>query len=94
VAHNYNGKRITVTSRQKEKPHGKKKKTQGKKNNLMAKRRRLTAKRKPHGKKEKTHGRISSMPRGQFYSYFFCREVVVILFVVSLFLARVFFLLS
>ena len=48
-------------SRQKEKPHGKRK--------------RLEAKRKPHGKKKKTHGKISSIPRGHFYSYFFCREV-------------------
>jgi len=30
VAYNCHGKRITVTSRQKEKPHGKKKKTHGK----------------------------------------------------------------
>ena len=59
-------------SRQREKPHGKKKKTQ--------------RKRKPHGKKKKTHGKISSIPRGHFNSYFFCREVVVILFAVRLIL--------
>ena len=81
-----------LTSGQKEKPHGKTKKThgkkkttRGKKKNLTAKRKRLKAKRKPHGKKKRTHGKISSIPRGQFNSYFFCREVVVILFAVRLF---------
>ena len=59
--------------RQKEKPHGKKKKTRGKKKNLTAKRKRLR------------HGEISPMPRGHLNSYLFCREVVVILFAVTLF---------
>ena len=96
VAHNCHGKRINltakrITSRQKEKPHSKKKNltakrnTHGKQNNLKAKRKRLKAKRKPHGKKKKTHGKISSIPRGHFNSYFFCREVVVILFAVRIF---------
>ena len=49
----------------------------------MAKRKRLKAKRKSHGK-------IYSIPRGHFNSYFFYREVVVILFAVRLlFLAEV-----
>ena len=56
-------------SRQKEKPHGKRK--------------RLKAKRKPHGKKKKTHGKISSIPRGHFNSYFFCREVTCNCFIVT-----------
>ena len=81
------------TPRQKEKdtakrmtsPGGKKKKTCGKKKNVTAKRKRLKAKRKPHGKKKTTHGKISSIPRGHFNSYFFCHEVVVILFAVRLF---------
>ena len=34
---------------------------------------------------KKTHGKISSIPRGQFNSYFFCRAVMVILFAVRLF---------
>ena len=60
-----------------------------KKKNLTTKRNRLKAKRKPHGKKTKTHGKISLIPRGHFNSYFFCHEVVVILFAVRLFfLAR------
>ena len=60
-----------ITSRQKENP--------------MAKRKRLKAKRKPHGKKKKIHCKISSILRGQFNCYLFCREVVVILFAEKLF---------
>ena len=61
-------------SRQKEKPHGKKKKTQSKK--------------KTSRQKEKDSQQISSMPKGHFNSYF-SREVVVILFAMSLFLFAV-----
>ena len=76
-----------ITSRQKEKDTrqkritsrcGKKKKTCGKKKNLKAKRKKLKAKRKPHGKKKKTQNFFDN-------SYFFCREVVVILSAVRLF---------
>ena len=51
----------------------------GKKKNLKGK------KKKTQSKKKKTHGKMSSIPRGQFNSYFFCREVLVILFAVGLF---------
>ena len=91
-----------LTSRQKEKPHGKKQKTYGIKNNLAVGQKenwRLMAKRKTSRQKEKdskqkenltaknkkTHGKISSIARRHFNSYFFCREVMVILFVVRLF---------
>jgi len=47
VAHNCHGKRITVTLRKKEKPHGKKKN--------------LTAKRKPSRQKEKPHGKKNNL---------------------------------
>ena len=62
-----------LTSQQKEKPHGKK-------NNLT-----VQQKEKDSRQKEKPHGKISWIPRGHFNSYFFCREVVVILFAVRLF---------
>ena len=45
----------------------------------------LAAKRKTSRQKEKPHGKISSIPRGHFNSYFFCREVMVILFAMKLF---------
>jgi len=69
VAHNCHGKRINLTakretSRQKEKPHGKKEKTRGKKKTLTAKRNTSRQKgkdswqkEKSHGKKEKTRGK-------------------------------------
>ena len=92
VAYNCHGKsinlmakRITSPCGKKKKTCGKKKKTRGKKKNLTAKRKRLEAKRKPHSKKKKTRGKISSIPRGHLNSYFFCREVVVILSAVRLF---------
>ena len=65
-------RRIEKDSRQKEKPPGQKKKDSEQKENLTA-------------NKKKTHGKISSIPRGHFNSYFFCREVGVILFAVRLF---------
>ena len=85
-----------LTSRQKKNltvkritsPCSKKKKTRSKKKNLTAERKRLKAKRKPHGKKKKTRGKISSIPRGHFNSYFFCRKVVVILSALRLFFCR------
>ena len=64
---------------------GKKKETRVKKKTSQQKEKRLKAKRKPHGKKKKTRGKISSIPRGQFNSYFFCLEVMVILFAMRLF---------
>ena len=74
--------------------HGKSVNLKAKRNRLTAKRKRLKAKREPNGKEKKTHGKISSMPRGHFNSYFFYREVVVILFAVRLFfLPWVFFFL-
>ena len=96
-----------LTSRQKEKPHGKKKNLTTKRKRLTAKtissrqkvrltakRKRLAAKRKPRDKTKKTRGKISSMLRGHFNSYFFCCEVEVIIFAVILFfLPRVFFFL-
>ena len=85
VTHNCLDKSINLTAKRITSPCGKKKKTRGKKRNLTAKRRRLKTKRKPHGKKEKTRGKISSLPRGHFNSYFFCREVVVNLFAVRFF---------
>ena len=92
VTHNCLGKSINLTAKRKRlrakritSPCSKKKKTRGKKRNLTAKRRRLKTKRKPHSKKEKTRGKISSLPRGHFNSYFFCREVVVNLFAVRFF---------
>ena len=89
-----------LTLRQKEKPHGKKKKTHakvitspcGKKKKTHGKKKNLTAKRKDSNQKEnltakkkKTHSKISSILREHFNSYFFCCEVVVILFAVRLF---------
>ena len=85
VAHNCHGKSINLTAKRITSPCGKKKNTHGKKKNLTAKRKRLKAKRKPHGKKKKTQSKISSIPRGHFNSYFFCRKVVVILSAVRLF---------
>ena len=64
--------------RQYEKPHSKKKKTQSKKETSWQKE-------KDSWQKKKTHGKISSILRGHFNSYFFCREVVVILSAVRLF---------
>ena len=80
MAHNCHGKSINltakrITSRQKEKDSRQKEKDSKQKENLT----------------EKTHGKIFLMPRGHFNSYFFCREVVVILFAVSLFLFAVWF---
>ena len=77
------GKQKPLTAKRITSPCGKKKKTCGKKRNLTAKRRRLKTKRKPHGKKEKTRGKISSLPRGHFNSYFFCREVTCNCFIVT-----------
>ena len=56
--------------------------------NLTAKRitPRCCKKKKDSRQKEKPHGKISSIPRGHFNSYFFCREVMVILFAVRLIL--------
>ena len=72
-----------LTSRQKEKPHGKK-------NNLAAKRKTSRQKEKDQRQKENlTAKRISSRQKKKthgFNSYFFCREVEVILFAVSTFL--------
>ena len=62
-----------LTSRQKGKPPGKK-------NNVT-----VRQKEKDSRQKEKPHGKISSIPRGHFNSYFFCREVMVVLFAVRLF---------
>ena len=53
--------------RQKEKDSRQKEKPQGQKE-------------KDSKQKEKTHDKMSSIPRGQFNSYFFCRAVVVIVF--------------
>ena len=88
---------IALTPRQKKNLIAKRK-THSKKNNLTAKRKRLAAKRKTSRQKEKDSKqketltakrkrlrKISSIARGHFNSYFFCREVVVILFVVRLF---------
>ena len=58
----------------------------GKRINLTAKKS-LQQKEKPHGKNKKNHFKISSMLRDIFYSFFFCREVI--LFAVSLFLFAV-----
>ena len=80
-----------ITLRQKGKPHGKEKKTYGKRNNLTVRQKEKDSRQEeePHGKKKKTqsekkktHGEIYPIPRGHFNSYFFCREVVVILFAV------------
>jgi len=88
VAHNCHGKRITVTSRQKEKPHGKKKKTHGKTNNLTAKGKTSRQKEKDSRQKERLAAKL-----------FRCREDILILIAFAvrswlLFLWRVFFLLS
>ena len=74
----------------------KRKKTHGKKNNLIVRRKEkdsrqrknLTAKRKPHGKKKKDSRQnfFDTERTLIFNSYFFCREVVVILFAVRLIL--------
>ena len=66
VAHNCHGKRINlpakrITSRQKEKPHGKKKKTHGKKKNLTAKRKTSRQKEKDSRQKEKPHGKKKNL---------------------------------
>ena len=78
VAQNCHGKSINLTAKRK-------RLAAKRKTSRAAKRKRHKAKRKPHGKKKKTHGKISSIPRGHFNSYFFCREVVVILFAMRLF---------
>ena len=60
--------------------------TSRQKENLTAKRiTSLCGKKKNLTAKRKTRGKISSIPRGHVNSYFFCREVVVILSAVMLF---------
>ena len=81
---------IALTPQQKEKLRGKKKKTHSEKNNVTAKRKRLAAKRKLSRQKEKDSKQKENLTAkllqyGEDISYFFCREVVVILFVVRLF---------
>ena len=89
VAHNCHGKSINLTA---------KRKTHGKQNNLMAHRKDSRQKEKPHGKNKKTQSKKKTSRQKQkdsqqnffdtertFLFYFFCREVVVILFVVTLF---------
>ena len=85
VAHNCHSKSINLTAKRKRLIAKRITSWCSKQKNLVAKRKRLKAKRKPHSKKRKTRGKISSIPRGHFNSYFFCREVVVILFAVRFF---------
>ena len=92
VAHNCHGRSINLTAKRKRvaakritSPCGKKKRLATKIKTSRQKGKRVKAKREPHGKKKKTRGKIYSMPRGHFNSYFFCREVVVILFAVRFF---------
>ena len=90
VAHNCHGK--ALTSRQKEKPHGKKnnltvrqkEKDSRQKEKLHSKKKKTQSKKKTSRQKKKARGKISSILRGHFNSYFFCREVVVILSAVRL----------
>ena len=82
-----------LTSWQKEKPRGKK-------NNFTVRQKEndLRQEEKPHGKKKKTQSKMKTSRQKEkdsrqnffdternFNSYFFCREVVVILFAVRLF---------
>ena len=84
MAQNCHGKSINQAA--KRKPHGKK-------NNftLRQKEKDSRQKEKPHGKKKKTQSKKKTSRQNffdterTFYSYFFCREVVVILFAVRLF---------